>query len=84
MTFWLAVGAFVIWITTGVSLGIFAALKRGRWQDRLVVSLSLIGYSMPSFFLGLLLYVFVILSLKFCRSRSGSRPSTTRCGSSRR
>jgi len=64
VTFWLAIGAFAIWITTGVSLGIFAALKRGRWPDRLVVTLSLIGYSMPSFFLGLLLYVFVILTLK--------------------
>src|ERR671920_713122 len=40
------------------------ALKRGRWPDRLVVTLSLIGYSMPSFFLGLLLYVFVIISLR--------------------
>jgi peptide/nickel transport system permease protein len=64
VTFWLAIGAFIIWIFTGVALGIFAALKRGRWPDRLVVSLSLVGYSMPSFFLGLLLYVFVILSLK--------------------
>lgn len=64
VTFWLAIGAFVIWIFTGVSLGIFAALKRGRWPDRLVVTLSLIGYSMPSFFLGLLLYVFVIISLR--------------------
>lgn len=65
VTFWLAVGAFVMWIVTGVSLGIFAALKRGRWQDRLVVMASLVGYSMPSFFLGLLLYVFVIISLKW-------------------
>jgi peptide/nickel transport system permease protein len=64
VTFWLAIGAFILWIFSGVSLGIFAALKRGRWPDRLVVSLSLIGYSMPSFFLGLLLYVFVIISLK--------------------
>ena len=65
VTFWLAIGAFIMWIFTGVSLGIFAALKRGRWPDRLVVTLSLIGYSMPSFFLGLLLYVFVIISLKW-------------------
>lgn len=64
VTFWLAIGAFVIWIVVGVSLGIFAALKRGRWPDRLVVGLSLVGYSMPSFFIGLLLYVFVIISLK--------------------
>lgn len=64
VTFYLAVGAFVVWLVVGISLGIFAALKRGRWPDRLVIGLSLIGYSMPSFFIGLLLYVFVIISLK--------------------
>jgi peptide/nickel transport system permease protein len=64
VTFWLSIGAFIIWIVLGVSLGIFAALKRGRWPDRLVVGISLVGYSMPSFFIGLLLYVFVIISLK--------------------
>ena len=64
VTFYLAIGAFVIWLVVGISLGIFAALKRGRWPDRLVIGLSLVGYSMPSFFIGLLLYVFVIISLK--------------------
>jgi peptide/nickel transport system permease protein len=64
VTFYLAIGAFVIWLVVGISLGIFAALKRGRWPDRLVVGISLVGYSMPSFFIGLLLYVFVIISLK--------------------
>ena len=64
VTFYLAIGAFVLWLVVGISLGIFAALKRGRWPDRLVIGLSLVGYSMPSFFIGLLLYVFVIISLK--------------------
>lgn len=64
VTFYLAIGAFVIWLVVGISLGIFAALKRGRWPDRVVIGLSLVGYSMPSFFIGLLLYVFVIISLK--------------------
>ena len=64
VTFYLAIGAFVVWLVVGISLGIFAALKRGRWPDRLVIGLSLVGYSMPSFFIGLLLYVFVIISLK--------------------
>jgi peptide/nickel transport system permease protein len=64
VTFWLAIGAFILWIATGVLFGIFAALKRGKWQDRLVVGASLIGYSMPSFFFGLLLFVFVIITWK--------------------
>jgi peptide/nickel transport system permease protein len=64
VTFWLAVGAFVIWLTVGISLGIFAALRRGRWQDRLTLGISLVGYSMPSFFIGLMLYYFVVIQWK--------------------
>ena len=61
VTFWLAIGAFILWISVGVSLGIFAALRRGRWPDRLVMGISLIGYSLPSFFFGLLLMFFVVI-----------------------
>ena len=55
----IAIGAFVIWIITGVLFGIIAALNRGRWPDRLLVGLALIGYSVPSFFIGVLLLTFV-------------------------
>jgi peptide/nickel transport system permease protein len=65
VTFFLAIGAFILWIAAGISLGIFAALHRGRWQDRLVVGASLVGYSLPSFFIGLLLVFFVIIKWQF-------------------
>lgn len=61
VTFWLAVGGFVTWMTVGLTLGVFAALKRGRWPDRTVMGIALIGYSLPSFFIGLVLIFFVIL-----------------------
>jgi peptide/nickel transport system permease protein len=61
VTFWLAIGAFILWLTVGISLGIFAALRRGRWPDRVVMGASLIGYSLPSFFIGLVLVFFVII-----------------------
>lgn len=64
VTFWLAVGAFVLWLSVGISLGIFAALKRGRWPDKLVMGVSLVGYSFPSFFFGLILIFFVILKAR--------------------
>src|SRR5258706_2058779 len=60
VTFWLAIGAFIIWILVGVSLGIFAALRRGRWPDRVVMGVSLVGYSLPSFFFRLVLTFFVV------------------------
>ena len=55
----LAIGGFIRWIVAGVSAGIIAALTRGKWQDRLIMGVSLIGYSFPSFFIGLLLVFFV-------------------------
>ena len=63
VTFWLAIGAFLMWIIGGISLGIFAALHHGQWPDRLVMTMSLIGYSLPSFFIGLVLIFFIILKL---------------------
>jgi peptide/nickel transport system permease protein len=64
VTFWLAIGAFILWIFVGVTLGIFAALRRGRWPDRLVMGISLVGYSFPSFFIGLILVFFIIIKWK--------------------
>jgi len=55
----LALGAFVLWIVVGVSVGVVAALRRGKWQDRTIMGLALAGYSFPSFFIGLLLVYFV-------------------------
>jgi peptide/nickel transport system permease protein len=65
VTFWLAIGAFILWMTAGISLGIVAALRRGRWVDRLIMGISLTGYSLPSFFIGLVLIFFVILKLQW-------------------
>jgi peptide/nickel transport system permease protein len=55
----LALGAFILWIVAGVSAGILAALRRGKWQDRTIMGVALVGYSFPSFFIGLLLVYFV-------------------------
>lgn len=65
VTFWLAIGAFLMWIFAGLSMGIYAALHRGKWQDRLVMGISMVGYSLPSFFIGLVLIFFVIIKWKF-------------------
>jgi peptide/nickel transport system permease protein len=50
----IALGAAVLWLVIGVSLGVVAALNRGRLLDRLAVGFALIGVSTPSFLLGLL------------------------------
>lgn len=55
----LAIGAFILWIFFGVGAGIIAALQRGRWPDRLTMGLSLVGYSFPVFFIGLVLLFYI-------------------------
>jgi peptide/nickel transport system permease protein len=57
----LALGAFIIWMVVGILSGIYAALCRGKWQDRTIVSLALVGYSFPTFFIGLVLLFFVVI-----------------------
>ena len=59
----LALGAFVIWLTFGISMGIIAALRRGTWQDRTIMGAALVGYSFPSFFIGLLFIFFIQIKL---------------------
>ena len=61
VTIQLAAGAFVIWMVVGILSGIFAALRRGKWQDRTIVGLALVGFSFPTFFIGLVLLFFVVI-----------------------
>lgn len=65
VTLYLALGAFLLWMLVGISAGIAAAKNYGKWQDRTIMSVSLIGYSLPVFFVGLLLLIFVIVRWNF-------------------
>ncbi|HWC27959.1 MAG TPA: ABC transporter permease [Solirubrobacteraceae bacterium] len=53
-TFALAIGAALIWFALGTALGLYTAIRAGRFSDRLVTVLALIGVSMPVFWLGAL------------------------------
>jgi peptide/nickel transport system permease protein len=50
----LAIGAAVIWLLGGVTVGVISALKRGTLLDRLSMSMALAGVSLPIFFTGLI------------------------------
>ncbi|WP_020519123.1 ABC transporter permease [Catelliglobosispora koreensis] len=54
VTFSLAIGAAVIWLITGVSIGVLSALKKGTIFDRFAMVIALAGVSLPIFFTGLL------------------------------
>lgn len=51
----LAVGAAIVWMAFAIALGLYSALRAGRISDRLLTVLSLIGISMPVFWVGALL-----------------------------
>ncbi len=53
-TFTLAIGAALLWFASGVALGLYTAVRAGRFSDRFVTVLALIGISMPVFWLGAL------------------------------
>jgi len=52
-TFSLAIGAGIIWLFFGILVGVISAVTAGRWSDRLITVLALIGISMPVFWLGI-------------------------------
>lgn len=63
--------SLVISLVIGIPLGIIAALYRDSWIDRAVMAASVFGFSMPNFFLGILLILIFSLNLRVLPS-SGS------------
>jgi peptide/nickel transport system permease protein len=52
-------GASVLWLFTGVAIGVLSAVKRRTFADRLAMGFALFGISTPVFWLGLMmLYIF--------------------------
>jgi len=58
-TLFLALYAALIAVPLAVGLGILAAIKEGRWPDKVANILSLAAISMPEFFLGQL-FIFIL------------------------
>jgi peptide/nickel transport system permease protein len=55
VTMSLAAGAAVIWLFSGVSIGVVSALRKGSILDRVSMTVALAGVSLPIFFTGLLM-----------------------------
>ncbi|GGN34383.1 peptide/nickel transport system permease protein [Actinoplanes campanulatus] len=53
VTLSLAVGAAILWLVLGLSIGTLSALRRGSFLDRAAMTFSLAGVSMPIFFTGM-------------------------------
>lgn len=59
----LCVMAFVLALCMGIPLGIAAGVMRNKWQDKTISAIALLGFSMPVFWLALLLTMFFSLNI---------------------
>jgi ABC-type dipeptide/oligopeptide/nickel transport system permease component len=78
----LALGAGIFWLLASIALGTLAAVRSGKYTDRVLTVLAMVGVSMPPFLLGAVLTT--TSATRPVRSRSGTTsPSmrTRRAGS---
>ena len=55
----LVIGAAVIWLFFGILFGMISALYAGRWPDRVITTISMVGISLPVFWVGALLLYYL-------------------------
>jgi peptide/nickel transport system permease protein len=51
----LAIGAAILWMLVAIAFGLYSAVKAGKFADRFLTILALIGISMPVFWIGALM-----------------------------
>ena len=60
-----ALFSYIIAMVVGVIAGVYSAVKRGKWQDRLCMSLIVVFMSAPAFWVALLLQIAFGLMLRW-------------------
>ena len=61
ITLSLTAGAVLVGLLISIPLGVFAAMHRGSWADRLTILGTSLGIAAPEFFIGLLLVLVIAL-----------------------
>jgi peptide/nickel transport system permease protein len=51
----LAIGAAILWLLVAVAFGLYSAVKAGKFADRFLTIIALIGISVPVFWIGALM-----------------------------
>ena len=64
----LALVAAVIALAVGIPMGVYAALRRGTFMSQVLMTLSLLGVSLPVFLIGILLILVFAVTLKWLPS----------------
>jgi peptide/nickel transport system permease protein len=64
----LSVTAAVLALVVGIPMGVYAALRRGTFASQVLMTISLLGVSLPTFLIGILLILFFAVTLKWLPS----------------
>ncbi|MCI4430612.1 MAG: ABC transporter permease [Burkholderiales bacterium] len=64
----LALSAAITALLVGVPMGVYAALRRGSFASQVLMTLSLLGVSLPSFLIGILLILLFAVTLRWLPS----------------
>jgi peptide/nickel transport system permease protein len=67
-TLFLGSAAILVALSIGIPLGTLAALRHNSTLDRAVMSLAVLGFSLPTFFLAILLILLFTLNLRWLPS----------------
>ena len=63
VTLWLTFFAMVVAVSIGLAMGVVAAVYRGHWQEWFANGFTLVGLSVPSFWLGILAILYLAIGL---------------------
>ncbi|HWP20234.1 MAG TPA: ABC transporter permease [Burkholderiaceae bacterium] len=64
----LAISAAVLALVVGIPMGVYAALRRGTFFSQVLMTFSLLGVSLPTFLIGILLILVFAVTLKWLPS----------------
>ena len=64
-TLWVVGFAYILSVLIALPLGLISAVKRFSWLDNLVTTIAFLGYSLPTFFTGLLLIIIFSVQLNW-------------------
>lgn len=64
VTIQLAVASLIIALLIGIPTGVLSAVKKGTWLDYVANTISLSGLSIPNFWLGIILILFISVKLR--------------------
>ena len=82
ITLTLGLTGLCIALVVAIPLGILAAMREGTLLDRAISTVALFGQAMPSFWLGLVLIIWLGLSCSCCRSPAWTSGRATSCPAS--